>query len=240
MPARRDDAGPPDGHVQHDASLAGLQTTTDPVTSAASYPTMGEDTASLPAPPANPSNITFQSSDLLLTDVVSFEVRMLFADGTRFESLYDLTDNTKTSARGPLPPVGVGNNTAYPINHTGFNGGVTGLQSITPPTGPLVFDTWSSGTNSTSASMGRPRLRLFRMERGRDGEQHSDLSARQRCRDHDDSPPRGPGGHPRVGREDSADPSDNDRPGFVRVSPAFVLGPGASRGCDSSPAAPGG
>jgi type II secretory pathway pseudopilin PulG len=65
-------------------------------------------------------NANLQAADLLLTDVVSFDMRVLVAGGVEFEDLFQLTD--------PQRPGGV----YFPTSNSSFGG-----------TGPRVFDTWS-------------------------------------------------------------------------------------------------
>jgi type II secretory pathway pseudopilin PulG len=107
------------------ANLAGTLAAVDPNNNnAPSYPTLFDDTR----------DTAYQGADLVLSDVVSFEVRLLLADGNRFESLYDIT--------GAAGGYRAGSATAFPVRNPAFN-------NIT--TGPLVFDTWTDADDSASA-----------------------------------------------------------------------------------------
>ncbi len=84
------------------------------------------------------NNTLYQNADLILTDVVSFEVRLLLGDGNHFESLFDITGaaggyRSVRNATTPLP---------FPTNNSSFT-----------TAGPLVFDTWSSG-QTTNTGLG--------------------------------------------------------------------------------------
>jgi prepilin-type N-terminal cleavage/methylation domain-containing protein len=92
------------------AHLAGLPQSVDPASGRPSYPLMAEDAPTLTQP-------RFRSADLLLTDVISFDVRVLLAGGRDFVDLFD-----------PSVQMCSGDNPDFP------RGGL----------GPQVFDTWSS------------------------------------------------------------------------------------------------
>jgi prepilin-type N-terminal cleavage/methylation domain-containing protein len=91
-------------------NLAGFPQSVDPATRRPSYPLMADD-----APTWNPSR--FRSADLLLTDVISFDVRVLLNGNSEFVDLFDPSVQAYSS-----------NNPAFPRNGSG----------------PQVFDTWSS------------------------------------------------------------------------------------------------
>ena len=69
-------------------------------------------------------------ADLLMTDVISMEVRLFLADGSHFESLYDIAG---LGSRNPRL-IG-GGKFVYPVRNNAFG-----------TAGPLVFDTWSGAT----------------------------------------------------------------------------------------------
>lgn len=77
-----------------------------------------------------PQNVTMAAADLLLANVISFDVRLLTAQppssGEAFEDLFQLTSPTRQPNH-------------YPVNNSAF----------IPGTGPLVFDTWSSNQDDT-------------------------------------------------------------------------------------------
>jgi len=91
-------------------NLAGLPLPVDPVAHRPSYPLMAEDAPTLNQP-------RFRSADLLLTDVVSFDVRVLLDGNRDFVDLFDPAVQAYSS-----------DNPAFPRNGSG----------------PQVFDTWSS------------------------------------------------------------------------------------------------
>jgi prepilin-type N-terminal cleavage/methylation domain-containing protein len=92
------------------ADPAGMPQTIDPVTRLPSYPLMGDEAPTL-------GGRRFQNADLLLTDVISFDVRVLLAGNSDFADLFD-----------PSIQAYSGNNPAFPRNGSG----------------PQVLDTWSS------------------------------------------------------------------------------------------------
>ncbi len=94
----------------------------DPATGLASYPTMFDTT----------KNNVYQGADIVLSDVLSFEVRLLLADGNHFESLYDIT--------GATGGYRAGSNTLFPVRNPAFS-----------TAGPLVFDTWTNAIDANSA-----------------------------------------------------------------------------------------
>jgi type II secretory pathway pseudopilin PulG len=118
----------------------------DPNTNAATptYATVSDSTAN------TATQAAYQGADLLMSDVLSFEVRLLLSDANqpanvpanvnRFESLFDITGAAGGYRSVPAatipPPFGVGN----PSFSTA---------------GPLVFDTWSSYIDSPSAVGGQ-------------------------------------------------------------------------------------
>jgi prepilin-type N-terminal cleavage/methylation domain-containing protein len=87
------------------------------------YPTMGE------------SNPAFKAADLLMTDVVSFDVRVLVDGSSTFEDLFQLTNPARTDPR-------TGNLWYYPYNNP---------NTVDPATtqAARVFDTWSSAMDPT-------------------------------------------------------------------------------------------
>jgi type II secretory pathway pseudopilin PulG len=159
MPARRFAMLPPNPNVAGATELAGipanpmLQLNTlagqqFPI-AGRSYPYFGQ-VATLPSPWGQPlglappyygvpttwqGNLNLQGADMLLTDVISFEVKPLVADAGDF---VDLNDARLDSLRYnptffiPLPPRTI---------------------AITPknpnPNGPAVFDTWSNQNDTT-------------------------------------------------------------------------------------------
>jgi type II secretory pathway pseudopilin PulG len=106
------------------AGLAGTLTATDPNNNnAPSYPTLFDTT----------NNDDYRGADLVLSDVISFEVRLLLGDGNRFESLYDITGapgGYRSGANPPIPPF-LPNNPSFSDRNNG----------------PLVFDTWSNAVD---------------------------------------------------------------------------------------------
>jgi type II secretory pathway pseudopilin PulG len=65
---------------------------------------------------------------VLMTDVISMDVRLLLAGGTHFESLYDIAGVGTNN-----PRVANGSRFVYPVRNAAFS-----------TNGPLVFDTWSA------------------------------------------------------------------------------------------------
>jgi hypothetical protein len=79
-----------------------------------------------------------QGADLVLSDVVSFEVRLMLSDtaNDHFESLYDITGSSPLTTRTV---------TSYPVRNPSFS-----------TAGPLVFDTWSSADDAAGGLGGGP------------------------------------------------------------------------------------
>jgi type II secretory pathway pseudopilin PulG len=90
-----------------------------------SVPTITEDVTS------TGSTSPLGGSDMLLSDVLSFEVRVLLKGGTEFVSLRDSTVQAFAS-----------NNVNYNVNATGYNA------STSVTTNKFLFDTWSSMTDN--------------------------------------------------------------------------------------------
>jgi prepilin-type N-terminal cleavage/methylation domain-containing protein len=78
MPGRRMGMNTPAANNPADPNLAGLYTMKDPTNGRNTYPTMGD------------TDPNYQGSDIILTDVISFEVRLLLNDSTHFETLFDI------------------------------------------------------------------------------------------------------------------------------------------------------
>jgi hypothetical protein len=114
MPARR--FGTSIASAQQ--NLAGYPVYADPLTRRPTYKTMAEQ------------NANAQAADLLLTDVLSFDVRVLLAGGVDFVDLFD-------------PSVQAFN------NNTGPNPLYYNTKSAAAAVLPVVFDTWSSVTDDT-------------------------------------------------------------------------------------------
>jgi hypothetical protein len=75
------------------------------------------------------------NADVLLNDVLSFDVRLLLAGAVEFTDLYNNLDST---GAGPSPPLD--SNGSKITDYAGTNP----LFPFTGTTGPRVFDTWSS------------------------------------------------------------------------------------------------
>ena len=119
---------PPKRFWMNRGNLAGVSQPTPGNTSL--YATMGE------------SNPPFQAADLVMTDVVSMDVRVLVQatnpqgvvrQGSDFEDLFALTNPNRPD---PLIPNG---KWYFPFNNTGFGGAA-------------VFDTWSSAVDPNNAA----------------------------------------------------------------------------------------
>jgi prepilin-type N-terminal cleavage/methylation domain-containing protein len=110
-------------------NLAGAyaSTYTDPTTNVVrnTYPTMAEDTGPYP----RPDGLNFQGADLMLTDVISFEVLVLPSitqtGGAHFVDLFDQTLNFDV------------NNVAQSNNNSVYPAGAG-------TAGPRIYDTWSN------------------------------------------------------------------------------------------------
>jgi prepilin-type N-terminal cleavage/methylation domain-containing protein len=121
------------------------------------YPVMAEENSNYPTA----LNTNYRAADLLVTDVVSFDVRVLVDEpvdqlngtfiqgGTDFEDLYQLTDpNSPTRPLDPRDQTGK-TRIYYTLNNSQF-----------PFNGPRVFDTWSSASDeSATLSDGKTPLR---------------------------------------------------------------------------------
>jgi prepilin-type N-terminal cleavage/methylation domain-containing protein len=96
------------------------------------YPILAEDAPSPtfqdPAPGSQALPNSFPGGDALLTDVLSFDVRLLVQGGQQFEDLFQLTNPGRAGGH-------------FTNNNPQFNA----------TTGPLVFDTWS-GTPSADGT----------------------------------------------------------------------------------------
>jgi hypothetical protein len=132
MPIRRSGMSP--------ADVAGIPQAADPLSRRPSYPLMADDAPTL-------DGGRFRSGDVLLTDVISFDVRVLVAGNRTFTDLFDPSVQAYSS-----------NNPAFPRDGSG----------------PQVFDTWSSrndGTHDYSAwspltpAATRATIPLYRDER---------------------------------------------------------------------------
>jgi hypothetical protein len=111
MPARRFGTST----LSPQQNLAGYPVFTDPLIRRPTYRTMAEQ------------NANAQAADLLLTDVLSFDVRVLLAGGTDFVDLFDPSVQAFNNNTGPNP----------------F------YYNTKAATLPAVFDTWSSVTDDT-------------------------------------------------------------------------------------------
>jgi prepilin-type N-terminal cleavage/methylation domain-containing protein len=97
-------------------SQAGLPNGVDPVSGSPTYPLLAEEAAALTF--TDPSGTSwpnaFPGGDALLTDVISFDVRLLIQGATQFQDLFQITSS------------------GFPSNNLAFQAA----------TGPRVFDTW--------------------------------------------------------------------------------------------------
>lgn len=106
-------------------AAAGLLRASDPVLSASlgvtvpSYPLLGEDTATISAPVGTP----VVGADLVLTDVISFDIKLSFGPTVSNGEFLDVAD--------PAVQAFTNGNPAFPVG-----------------TGPWVYDTWCGSTNS--------------------------------------------------------------------------------------------
>jgi type II secretory pathway pseudopilin PulG len=104
------------------AAAAGVLGGSDPITGRLTYPTKSEQNSAR----------YFPTDDLLLTDVLSFDVRVLLPGNTDFVDLFDNISTNKVQSYNTL------------LNPHYYN-----LASIAASKLPAVFDTWSNATDDT-------------------------------------------------------------------------------------------
>jgi prepilin-type N-terminal cleavage/methylation domain-containing protein len=119
------------------------------------YPTMAQENVNFVLANGGPLDANYQAADLLVTDVVSFDVRVLLYEpidqgngtfiqgGIEFEDLYQLTN--PNSPTRPLDPRDTTGQTRvwFPVNNPNFAPAPAGQ-----PDNPRVLDTWSSATDA--------------------------------------------------------------------------------------------
>jgi prepilin-type N-terminal cleavage/methylation domain-containing protein len=131
------------------ATLPGLPTTLPLATTDSAYsgqflnPTTGAT-----GYPIYPNTSAKFSEDLVLTDVISFDVRVLIPGATDFMDLFTTT-GTPTTPATYLASYATYQSAGkyFPQNPSYLfvpAAGTATLAGLTTPTGPLVFDTWSS------------------------------------------------------------------------------------------------
>jgi hypothetical protein len=136
------------------------------------FPTINDDATALAAnnnnnnsPYADPQLGSRVGGDILLTNVVSFEIKVLwepvrkggpntdrfFANANIATPIYPQDGADPTAAGNPDYPFDY-----LPIGiNPGINEGIVGGQSSNPPNPPRIFDTWSSNTDT---SIGTPYI----------------------------------------------------------------------------------
>jgi prepilin-type N-terminal cleavage/methylation domain-containing protein len=102
--------------------------------------------------PAFPSGYSKFSEDIVLTDVISFDVRVLIPGATDFTDLFTTTPTPSTIPNLASYATYLNAGKYYPQNPAYLfvpAAGSATLSGLTTPTGTLVFDTWSQGIGGT-------------------------------------------------------------------------------------------
>jgi prepilin-type N-terminal cleavage/methylation domain-containing protein len=131
----------------------------------ANYPIMAQENVGYVFAQNGPLNTNYQSADLLVTDVLSFDVRVIVDEpipqqngqvvqgGTDFEDLYNLTDpNSPTRPLDPRDATGKTRvyyafNNSYPNNARVFDT----WSSVTQPDANFDYSGWAQPGNASSA-----------------------------------------------------------------------------------------